>query len=184
MARARRFRLKHLPNKTRTVSASWEPWDRTADRARPVSDCRRARAVASRWRPWADASLGSASPPSSSSTCQRDARPSRDAGAWPAGSCRGASGRPPKHPHAPAGDASLHAGGTASLEPTVARRICPIAPQLLAVLLIRVMVLQLFAGRTTIRILVSKIDKVLLTKAPPCLNARGHRFGKRHGPSP
>ena len=43
------------------------------------------------------------------------------------------------------------------------------------------MVLQLFAGRTTIRILVSKIDKVLLTKAPPCLNARGHRFGKRHG---
>ena len=67
------------------------------------------------------------------------------------------------------------------LEPTVATRICPIAPQLLAVLLIRVMVLQLFAGRTTIRILVSKIDKVLLAKAPPCLNARGHRFGKRHG---
>src|SRR5262245_35781153 len=81
----------------------------------------------------------------------------------------------------PASDASLHAGGTASLEPTVATRICPIAPQLLAVLLIRVMVLQLFAGRTTIHILVSKIDKVLLAKAPPCLNARGHRFGKRHG---
>ena len=81
----------------------------------------------------------------------------------------------------PAGDASLHASGTASLEPTVATRICPIAPQLLAVLLIREMLLQLFAGRTTIRILVSKIDKVLLAKAPPCLNARGHRFGKRHG---
>jgi hypothetical protein len=43
------------------------------------------------------------------------------------------------------------------------------------------MVLQLFAGRTTIRILVSKINKVLLAKAPPCLNARGHRFGQCHG---
>ena len=32
----------------------------------------------------------------------------------------------------PAGDASLHASGTASLEPTVATRICPIAPQFAA----------------------------------------------------
>jgi len=48
------------------------------------------------------------------------------------------------------------------------------------VFLVRVMVLQLFAGRTAIHILVAEIDKVLLAEATPCLNARGHRFGKRN----
>jgi hypothetical protein len=48
------------------------------------------------------------------------------------------------------------------------------------VLLVRVVVLQLFAGRTAIHILIAEINKVLLAEATPCLNARGHRFGKRH----
>ena len=40
---------------------------------------------------------------------------------------------------------------------------------------------QLLSGRTAVDILFRHIDKVLLAKAPPCLNAGGHRFGKRHG---
>src|SRR5262249_28767756 len=68
----------------------------------------------------------------------------------------------------PARDAPLHAGGAALLERTVATRICPIASQLLPVLLVRVVVLQLFASRTAIRILVAKIDKVLLAEATLC----------------
>src|SRR5262245_60237974 len=48
----------------------------------------------------------------------------------------------------PARDAPLHAGGAALLERTVATRICPIASQLLPVLLVRIVVLQLFASRT------------------------------------
>src|SRR5262245_29976489 len=55
----------------------------------------------------------------------------------------------------PARDAPLHAGGAALLERTVATRICPIASQLLPVLLVRIVVLQLFASRTAIRILVA-----------------------------
>src|SRR5262245_31958591 len=51
----------------------------------------------------------------------------------------------------PARDAPLHAGGAALLERTVATRICPIASQLLPVLLVRIVVLQLFASRTAIR---------------------------------
>src|SRR5258708_7059173 len=65
----------------------------------------------------------------------------------------------------PARDAPLHAGGAALLERTVATRICPIASQLLPVLLVRIVVLQRFASRTAIRILVAKIDKVLLAEA-------------------
>jgi hypothetical protein len=80
----------------------------------------------------------------------------------------------------PAGDASLHAARAAKLERTVAACICPIAPQLLPILLVRVMVLQLFAGRTAIYILVAEIDKVLLAEATLGLNARGYRFGKRY----
>ena len=50
---------------------------------------------ARKWRAISVAALGrrfirKASPPSASSACRRDVRPSRDAGAWPAGSCRGA----------------------------------------------------------------------------------------------
>ena len=62
-----------------------------------------------------------------------------------------------------------------------ATRIRPIAPQLLPVLLVRVIVLQLFASWTAIHILIAEIDKVLLAEATLCLNARGHRFGKCHG---
>src|SRR5437660_560852 len=51
----------------------------------------------------------------------------------------------------PARDAPLHAGGAALLERTVATRICPIASQLLPVLLVRIVVLQLFASRTGFR---------------------------------
>src|SRR5260370_33667024 len=71
----------------------------------------------------------------------------------------------------PARDAPLHAGGAALLERTVATRICPIASQLLPVLLVRIVVLQRFASRTAIRILVAKIDKVLLAEATLCLDS-------------
>src|SRR5919197_1535555 len=80
----------------------------------------------------------------------------------------------------PACDAPLHAGGAALLERTVATRICPIASQLLPVLLVRIVVLQLFASWTAIRILVAEIDKVLLAEATPCLDSWCHRFGKRN----
>src|SRR6202158_6463170 len=76
----------------------------------------------------------------------------------------------------PPGNAPLRAGGAAFLERTVATRIRPIASQLLPVLFVRVIVLQLFAGRTAIHILVAEIDKVLLAEATPCLNARCHRL--------
>ncbi len=68
----------------------------------------------------------------------------------------------------PAGDASLLASGTASLERAVAARIGPIAPQLLPVLLVRVVVLELLASRTAIDIIVAKIDKVLLAESQRC----------------
>src|SRR6266851_5877729 len=68
----------------------------------------------------------------------------------------------------PAGDASLHAGRAAMLERAVAARIRPIAPQLLPVLLVRVVVLELFASRTAIHILLTEIDKVLLAEATLC----------------
>src|SRR5580692_4214562 len=69
----------------------------------------------------------------------------------------------------PARNPPLLAGCAASFECTVAARIGPIAPQLLAVLLVGVVVDQLFASRTAIRILVAEIDKVLFAKATPCL---------------
>src|SRR4029077_17143438 len=72
----------------------------------------------------------------------------------------------------PARDPPLLAGCAARLEHTVAACSCPIAPQFLAVLLVRVVVLQLFAGRTAIHILVAEINKVLLAEATPCLDAR------------
>jgi len=81
----------------------------------------------------------------------------------------------------PARDAPLRAGRAAMLERAVAARIRPIAPQLLRVLLIRVVVLQLFTSRTAIHILVAEIDKVLLAETTLCLNARGYRFRKRYG---
>jgi fatty-acid desaturase len=80
----------------------------------------------------------------------------------------------------PARDPPLLASRAARLERTVTARIGPIAPQQLPVLLVGVVVCQLFASRTAIHILVAKIDKVLLAEATPCLNARGHRFGKRN----
>ncbi len=43
------------------------------------------------------------------------------------------------------------------------------------------MVGELLSGRTAIHILLAEINEVLLAEATPCLNARGHRFGKRHG---
>src|SRR5208282_986889 len=81
----------------------------------------------------------------------------------------------------PAGNASLRAGGAAFLERTMATCIRPVAPQFLPVLFVRVIVFQLFAGRTAIHILVAEIDEVLLAKTTLCLNARRHRFGKCHG---
>jgi len=66
----------------------------------------------------------------------------------------------------PARDPSLLAGRAARLERTVTACICPIASQLLAVLLIRVVVLQLFADPTAIHILIAEIDKSCLPKRP------------------
>ena len=80
----------------------------------------------------------------------------------------------------PARDPPLLAGCAAWLEHTVAACICPIAPQFLAVLLVGVVVLQLFAGWTAIHILIAEINKVLLAEATLGLNARGDRFGKRY----
>src|SRR6185437_8887253 len=60
----------------------------------------------------------------------------------------------------PARDSPLRAGRAARLEHTVTACICPIASQALVALLVCVMVLQLFAGRTAIHILVAAIDKV------------------------
>src|SRR6185369_7397053 len=81
----------------------------------------------------------------------------------------------------PTRDPPLLAGRAARLERTVAACIGPIAPKPLLVLLVRVVVLQIFAGRTAIHVFVAEIDEVLLAEATPCLNARGHRFGERHG---
>src|SRR5215468_2830440 len=85
----------------------------------------------------------------------------------------------------PARDAPLHAGGAALLERTVATRICPIASQLLPVLLVRIVVLQLFASRTAIRILVAEIDKVRLAEAcakdEEHANATQAQFWNRRG---
>jgi len=61
----------------------------------------------------------------------------------------------------PARDSPLLAARAARLERTVTACICPIAPQLLVALLVRVMVLQLFAGRTAVYVLFAEIDKVL-----------------------
>ena len=65
----------------------------------------------------------------------------------------------------PARNPPLLASRTASFECTVAARIGPIAPWLLPSLLVGVVVGQLFASRTAIRILVAEIDKVLFAKA-------------------
>src|SRR6516165_3037124 len=81
----------------------------------------------------------------------------------------------------PARDPSLLAGRAARLKHTVAARVGPIAPQLLPVLFVRAVVLQLFASRAAINILVAEIDKILLAEATLGLNARGQRFRKRHG---
>src|ERR671931_1520003 len=81
----------------------------------------------------------------------------------------------------PARDPPLLASRAATLKPTVPARIVPIPPQLMPVLLVRVVVLQLFAGRAAIHIFLAEIDEVLLAEAAPCFNARGHRFGERHG---
>src|SRR5262249_37008336 len=71
----------------------------------------------------------------------------------------------------PARDAPLHAGGAALLARTVPTRICPIASQLLPVLLVRLVVLQLFASRTATSVPVSGIDKGLLAETAPCLDS-------------
>ena len=63
----------------------------------------------------------------------------------------------------------------------MATRIGPVAPQLLPVLLVRIIVPELLSGRTAIDILIAEIDEVLLAEAALCLNAGCHRFWKRNG---
>src|ERR1700745_4044001 len=72
----------------------------------------------------------------------------------------------------PACDAPLHPGGAALLERTVATRICPIASQLLPVLLVGIVVLQLFASRTAIRILVAETGLGSVIAIPALSQAR------------
>src|SRR5262245_1492624 len=69
---------------------------------------------------------------------------------------------------------------TPVVQRAVATCIRPVAPQPLPVLLVRVVVLELLAGRTAIDILVSEIDEVLLAETALCLNAGCHRLWKRH----
>src|SRR5262249_8235094 len=66
----------------------------------------------------------------------------------------------------PARDAPLHAGGAALLERTVATHICPIASQLLPVLLVRILVLHPFPTRTAMYIIFRKTGTVVLAEAP------------------
>src|SRR6516225_6975732 len=80
----------------------------------------------------------------------------------------------------PACDPPLFAGRAARLERAVAARIGPIAPQLLPVLLVRAVVLQLFASRTAIHILVAEIDKILLAEATLGLNPGCYRLWQRN----
>ena len=81
----------------------------------------------------------------------------------------------------PACDAPLRAGRAAMLDRAVTARIRPVAPQLLPFLLVRVVVLELLAGRTAIDILFAEVDEVLFAETALRLNARCHRFWKRHG---
>src|SRR5262245_66348701 len=80
----------------------------------------------------------------------------------------------------PACDSTLHSGRAAMLERAVATCIRPVAPQLQPILLVRVVVFKLLAGRTAIDILVSEINEVLLAETALCLNAGCHRLWKRH----
>ena len=69
----------------------------------------------------------------------------------------------------PARNPPLLAGRAARLERTVTADIGPVAPELLPVLFVGVVVVQLFASRAAIHILVAEIDKVLFAEAAPCL---------------
>ena len=67
----------------------------------------------------------------------------------------------------PALDPPLLAGRAAKLERTAAACIGPIAPKPLLALLVRAMVLQRFAGRTAIHVLVAEVDEVLVAGSDP-----------------
>jgi hypothetical protein len=67
----------------------------------------------------------------------------------------------------PTRDAQLRAGRTAMLEHAMAACIRPIALQLLPILLVRVIVLQLFASRTAINIIVAKNRRSPVCRSDP-----------------
>src|SRR3974390_1775441 len=81
----------------------------------------------------------------------------------------------------PAPDASLVASRTTMLKRTVIACIRPIVPHSQPVLLIRVVVLQLFASRTAIDIFVFEIDEVLFAEPTLRLDPRCDRLWQRHG---
>src|SRR6516164_8953080 len=72
----------------------------------------------------------------------------------------------------PARNTSLRTGRAARFERAISARIGPIAPQFLSLLLVRVVVLQVFASRTAIDVLIAKINEVLFAESAPCLKAR------------
>src|SRR5262249_43250690 len=80
----------------------------------------------------------------------------------------------------PARDASLGPGGAMRLERAFRTRRCPVAPQLLSVLLVRVSVLKALAGRTAVDVLFGLVGEVLLAKSPRRLRARCHGLRQRY----
>src|ERR1700733_5459577 len=94
-------------------------------------------------------------------------------GAWPAG-LRGLVGtllhRLQHMLMLPSRNPPFLAGCAARFERTVTAGVGPIAPKLLPILLVGVVVVQLFAGRAAVGILVAEINKVLFAEATPCLH--------------
>jgi hypothetical protein len=76
----------------------------------------------------------------------------------------------------PSGDPSFLAGGASGLDCTALADVGPVAPQHQTVLLGRVVVGELLAGRTNVNVLVSHIAEVLLAEASFGLCIRGHRL--------
>src|SRR5580700_5026797 len=112
---------------------------------------------------------GSASLPCGLSSCRTDVRLSLAAAAWPGVVVEASLYLFQNMLMLPARDPPLLASCTANFECTVATRVGPIAPELPPSLFVGVVVGQLFASRTTIRILVAEIDKVLFAKTTSCL---------------
>src|SRR5215475_13051506 len=81
----------------------------------------------------------------------------------------------------PSRDAALSSCRTLSFECAGAARIGPITVKCLAVLLVRIVILQFFTRRPAIDIFIGQINKVLLAKAAFRFRARSLRLRQRDG---